>query len=204
MIIDCFDIDSIFYKEMMNIILNAKLIMHNKGYVHHIIPRCYFRHYNMEVDNSIANTVTLTYDEHFAVHKLAYKCAKESWLKSKLACAAHLMGDKEATYIMEETVRKKISDSSKERWSNNEYKERVRHAMQGKHRTLEQRNHYKGKKSQETREKMSLAAKRRIITDAVMKKMSEAHKGIPLSESHKMALKNGWKKKKEKVMEVMY
>lgn len=202
MIIDCFDIDSIFYKEMMNIILNAKREMRNSGYLHHIIPKCWFKHYNMEVDDSIANTVMLSYDEHVAVHKLAYKCAKESWFKSKMACAAHWMGDKEIKYNHDEETRRKIGEKAKERWSNNDYKERVCHAMQGKYRTTEQCSHYKNKKSQETRKKMSLAAKARIITDETRKKMSEAHQGVPLSDSHKMAMKNGWKKKKEKAMGV--
>lgn len=204
MIIDCFDTDSNFYKEMMNIILNAKRVIHNNGHVHHIIPRCYFIHYNLEVDNSIANTVTLTYDEHVAVHKLAYKCAKEPWLKSKLACAAKLMGDKEADYIVEDTTKQKIGEKSKERWSNADYKARVSQALRGKLRTAEQREHYKHKKSQETIEKMKLAAKARIISDETRKRMSEAHKGVPLSDSHKMAMKNGWKKKKEKAMGVIY
>lgn len=197
MIIDCFDIDSNFYKEMMNIILNAKRIMHNKGYIHHIIPKCYFTRYNMKVDNSIANTVTLTYNEHIAVHKLAYKCAKETWLKQKLACAAHLMGDVEATYNHTEETKKKISETSKERWANNEYKERVRHSMQGKIRTVEQCSHYKRKLSEETKRKISEANKGRKFSEEARRKMSEAHRGVPLSESHKMGLKNGWKKRKD-------
>lgn len=96
MIFEVFNQNSKYYIEMMNIILNAKNNPPEKGQLHHIVPRCWFKHYNMEVDNSISNTVLLSFEDHAKVHKLAYKCAKEKWFRKKMTLAAHLMGDKAA------------------------------------------------------------------------------------------------------------
>lgn len=111
MIFEVFDIDSKYYKEMIELIIESKVNPPEKGQVHHIVPRCWYKHYNMEVDNSISNTVLLTYENHKKVHTLAYKCAKEIWLKSKLACAAALMGDKES-------CKERIPWNKGKKWSN--------------------------------------------------------------------------------------
>jgi hypothetical protein len=113
MIFEVFNQNSKYYREMMDIILEAKNNPPEKGQVHHIVPRCWFKHYNMDVDNSISNTVLLSFEDHKKVHTLAYKCAKEKWFKSKMACAAHWMGDKEIKYIITEDMKKKISESKK-------------------------------------------------------------------------------------------
>lgn len=126
MILEVFDIDSKYYKEMIELIIESKVNPPEKGNIHHIIPKCWFKHYNLEVDDSISNTVLLTYENHKKVHTLAYKCAKEIWLKTKLSFAAHLMGDKEAKYKFSEETKKKWSESRKGRipwnkgkkWSN--------------------------------------------------------------------------------------
>lgn len=73
---------------MMNVINAAKLNPPVKGHKHHIIPRCYFKMKNLEVDNSENNIVLLTYEDHCKVHKLAFLCAKD-FIKAKLCCAYH-------------------------------------------------------------------------------------------------------------------
>lgn len=93
MIFEVFNQNSKYYKQMMDVIVAAKVNPPEKGQVHHIVPRCWFKHYNMKVDNSISNTVLLTWEDHKLVHNLAYKCAKEKWLKSKLAYSSHIFGD---------------------------------------------------------------------------------------------------------------
>lgn len=97
---------------MMDVIIAAKVNPPEKGHIHHIIPRCWFKHYNMEVDNSISNTVLLSWEDHKNVHHLAYKCAKEGWFRSKMAYAAHMFGDKEVKIIVSEETRKKHSIAS--------------------------------------------------------------------------------------------
>lgn len=113
MIIDVFDIDTDEYKEMLSIILNAKLNPPEKGYVHHIIPRCYFKYFGLKIDNSISNTVLLSFEDHKRVHRLAYKCAKYSWLRQKLGYAAIAFGEKPSSWTITEETRVKLSNSHK-------------------------------------------------------------------------------------------
>ena len=111
MIFEVFNQNSKYYREMMNIILKAKNNPPEKGQVHHIIPKCWFKHYNMVVDNSISNTVLLTYEDHKLVHNLAYKCAKEKWFRSKMAYAAHSFGMKMPDFVVSEETKKKLSEA---------------------------------------------------------------------------------------------
>lgn len=48
---------------------------------HHIIPRCYFKHYNLIVDDSKDNLVTLSLIDHILAHYYLALCAKEGWFK---------------------------------------------------------------------------------------------------------------------------
>ena len=43
---------------------------------HHIIPRAYFKHNKIKLDNSKANIVCLTYKDHILAHYYLYKCSK--------------------------------------------------------------------------------------------------------------------------------
>ncbi len=156
MILDCFDIESEYYKEMMNIIIAAKVNPPEKGHVHHIIPRCYYKHYNLDVDDSISNTVLLTWEDHRKVHELAYKCAKEKWLKSKLAYASHWFGDTEPVIIVSDETKRKISES------------------------------HKGMKySEETKRKISESRKSISYSEETCRKISESLKGKPRSDETK-------------------
>ena len=154
MIIEVFNQNSKYYEEMMKIILESKVNPPESGQVHHIIPRCWFNHFHLVVDNSISNTVLLSYENHKKVHMLAYKCAKESWLKSKLACAAHLMGDKEAKYEFSEETKKKLSEARKGRMPWN-----------------------KGKKWSNPNGSITLTGRTRIFSEEHCKHISEAKKG---------------------------
>lgn len=158
MIFEVFNQNSKYYIEMMNIILKAKNNPPEKGQFHHIIPRCWFKHYNMDVDNSISNTVLLTWEDHKLVHNLAYKCAKENWFKSKLACASHLMGDKEIKYNHTEEIKRKISESN----------------MGNKNPNYGKPAWNKGiKHSEETKKKMSEKHKRENLSDYTIQKYRE-------------------------------
>lgn len=154
MIIEVFIQNSKYYVEMMKIILESKVNPPESGQVHHIIPRCWFGHFQLDVDNSISNTVLLSYENHKKVHTLAYKCAKESWLKNKLACAAHLMGDKEADYVCSEETKKKMSEARKGRipWN-------------------------KGKKWSNPNGSIALKGRKLIFSEEHCKHISEAKKG---------------------------
>ena len=180
MILEVFNINSEYYEEMMNIILVSKVNPPEKGQIHHIIPRCWYKHYNLEVDNSISNTVLLTYENHKKVHKLAYKCAKEKWLKSKLACACHYFGDNEPKIHLDEETRKKISASNK-----GKSKPKVSIALKGRKLSEEHRQklidaHKKENLSSETIQKFRANAiknkprKGTITSEEARKNMSNA------------------------------
>lgn len=188
MITDVFDIESEYYKEMMNIIVYSKLNKPEKGDIHHIIPKCYYKHYNIEIDNSISNTVLLTWENHKKVHNLAYKCAKEPWLRSKLAFACHLFGDTEPNIIFTEETRKKMSDSLKGRVFTEEWKMKMSESHKG------DKNYLYGKHlSDETRKKISEARKGKKWSEETKKKISETKQGsIPWNKG-----KNGLKQKRK-------
>lgn len=149
MITDVFDIESEYYKEMMNIIIYSKLNKPEKGDIHHIIPKCYYKHYNIEIDNSISNTVLLTWENHKKVHNLAYKCAKHFWLKNKLACACFRFGDTEPKHIITDEAKRKMSDSRKGRKLSEETKKKMSENLKQRYKDPKEREKqrllYKGK-----------------------------------------------------------
>lgn len=153
MIYEVFNMNSKYYRQMMDVIVAAKVNPPKKGQVHHIVPRCWYKHYNLEIDNSISNTVLLTWEDHKLVHNLAYKCAKEKWFKSKLAYACHMFGDMEPKYNLSEETKRKISEALKGKPS----------GMKGKRATEETKRkqseaHKSENLSEETRAKLRKAA----------------------------------------------
>lgn len=90
MILKCFEYNQHFVA-MMNII-NLARIENKEGKFerHHIIPRCFFKAMNIDVDNSNSNLVNLTREQHAKVHKLAMMCAKDI-VKLQLSVAASIM-----------------------------------------------------------------------------------------------------------------
>lgn len=48
---------------------------------HHIIPRCYYIHNNLTIDNSISNLVNLKYSDHLLAHYFLALCSKDNWFK---------------------------------------------------------------------------------------------------------------------------
>ena len=86
MLLDVFEYNQHFVA-MMNIINAARLNPPEIGHKHHIIPRCWFKMNNLQVDNSKDNLVLLTYEDHIKVHKLALLCVKDKVMRSKLGWA---------------------------------------------------------------------------------------------------------------------
>lgn len=98
---------------MMNIINAARLNPPESGHKHHIIPRCWFKMNNLQVDNSNDNLVLLTPEDHQKVHKLAVMCIIGSYMRSAMGFAVHrLHGSMTGMHLTEET-RKKISEAHK-------------------------------------------------------------------------------------------
>lgn len=74
---------------MMNIINAARLSPPESGHKHHIIPRCWFKKNNLQVDNNKDNLVLLTVEQHMKVHKLAAMCIIGSDMRSAMGFAVH-------------------------------------------------------------------------------------------------------------------
>lgn len=142
---------------MMNIINSARLNPPESGHKHHIIPRCFFKMNNLNVDNSDENLVLLSKEQHCKVHKLMSLCAKDEHLKRYMVLAAQFMGLPATSlkYTPTEETRRKISEAHK-----------------GLHL------------SEEHRRKISEANKGRIVTEETRRKISESQKGRPLSKEH--------------------
>ena len=150
---------------MMNIINASRLNPPESGDKHHIIPRCWFRMNNLPIDNSDANLVLLTKEQHGKIHRLMSFCAKDAQLKRNMVIAAHFMGLPATSlkYTHSDERRKKISEVMKGHTVTDETRRKISETMKGMQR------------SEETRRKISEAAKN--ISDETRNKMSEAHKG---------------------------
>jgi len=105
--IDVFEYNQHFVA-MMNIINAARLNPPAKGHKHHIIPKCWFKMKGIPIDNSDANLVLLTEEDHIKVHKLAMLCSSDSIMRSKQAFAVKrlLKGNFSGMHHTEESKRK--------------------------------------------------------------------------------------------------
>lgn len=58
---------------------------------HHIIPKTYFKHYKLAVDNSKDNLVNLLFVDHLKAHWLLFKAADVKWFKQSTQLAINLL-----------------------------------------------------------------------------------------------------------------
>lgn len=101
---------------MMNVINAARINPPEGGHKHHIVPRCWFKKYNLQIDNSKDNLVLLSEDDHLKVHKLAALCIKGADMHCKMAYSVHrLHGSFRGMHHTEET-KKKISNNNARYW----------------------------------------------------------------------------------------
>ena len=154
MLLDVFEYNQHFVA-MMNIINMARLNPPESGDKHHIIPKCWFKMNNLPIDNSDANLVLLTKEQHGKVHKLMSLCAKDEQLKRNMVIAAHLMGL--PTTSLKYTPTKEVIQKISEALKGNTF-------WLGKHH------------SDESRKKISASMKGKLkgrtLTDDVKKKLS--------------------------------
>ena len=154
MLLDVFESNQHFVA-MMNIINMARLNPPESGDKHHIIPKCWFKMNNLPIDNSDANLVLLTKEQHGKIHKLMSLCAKDEQLKRNMVIAAHLMGL--PTTSLKYTPTKEVIQKISEALKGNTF-------WMGKHH------------SDESRKKISASMKGKLkgrtLTDDVKKKLS--------------------------------
>ena len=186
-ILDVFEYNQHFVA-MMNIINSARLNPPEEGQKHHIIPRCWFRMNNLNVDNSDENLVLLSKEQHCKVHKLMSLCAKDEQLKRNMVLAAQFMGLPATSlkYTPTDETRKKISEAKKGQIVSEESRKKLSESKKGKVTWIKGKHH-----TDETRIKMSKAHKGRTsprkgvtLSEETRIKISEAHKGRTFTEEH--------------------
>ena len=182
MITDVFDYNQHFVA-MMNIINNARINPPNRGHKHHIIPKCWFKAHNLEIDNSPTNLVKLTYEKHLKVHLLASYCIKTDNMKLKMKQAHNFLLLKGDTRMktgtswnkgkhLSEEIRRKISKSNTGKHLSEETKRKISEVQKGRI------SNRKGVKlSEETRRKIGESHKGMKFSQEARRKMSEAKKG---------------------------
>lgn len=79
------DKNSVFYSKYLAIVSSSySEAIADK---HHVIPRVYFKHFNLKVDDSKDNIVRLPIDKHILSHYYLYKCSLADWFKYSNLCA---------------------------------------------------------------------------------------------------------------------
>jgi len=132
MILKCFKYNQHFVA-MMNIINLARIRNVDGNFErHHVIPRCFFKVNNLPVDNSEANLVNLTREEHRKVHHLAMLCVSSSKMKANMAYACHVLGLPASNYHHTAETIEKIRKSNKGKKRSAETCKRISEVQKGK------------------------------------------------------------------------
>lgn len=136
---------------MMNVINAARLNPPESGHKHHIIPRCWFKLHNLQVDNSDDNLVLLSYEDHCKVHKIMILCAKDEELKKRFKFAytrvtnGSTLGLKHTVIsrqLMSQKARQRNPDCYKGRIMSEDTKRKISESHKGK-TTWNKGKHYK-------------------------------------------------------------
>ena len=186
MILECFDYNQHFVA-MMNVVNLARRNPPEKGHKHHIIPKCWFKANNLQIDNSPANLVKLSYEQHLKVHLLASYCIKTDEFKCKMKHAYNFLIHKgDSKYLKtgapsEETIIKRKETIAKRkklgynysRIQTEETKLKISLANKGK-------PSWAARQTKENNEIVRLKAEKmigHITSEETKRKISEANKG---------------------------
>ena len=165
---------------------------------HHIIPRCYYKHNNLKVNNSDENLVNLFYKDHALAHYYLALCSKNKYFKYANEYAlCHLISYKgfpinDKVFIKSLDKYQIIYESYKLFDSQNQIGKRLSDETK---RKISESN--KGKKlSEKTKQKMSAANLGKKLSDETKIKLRDANLGKKLSDETKLKIsKNGGKNK---------
>jgi len=157
---------------------------------HHIVPRCYFKHQKISVDNSKLNIVRLSIQDHILAHYYLYMCSKESWFKYANLCSIKYFTGREN--ISEEDLIKILPDivalNEESRRLNSIQHSGSNHVNYGKHLSEETKNKISKAKKGRFNSNGKLGSK---LSEETKEKIRIAHFGKskgPMSEEHKRAI----------------
>lgn len=157
---------------------------------HHIVPRCYFKHLGIKVDNSKNNKIKLPISKHILSHYYLYMCSNEDWFRYANLCAiTYFLGRKP---INEEDIIKVLPEirkiSEEARRLNSIYHSGAYNHNYGKHLSEETKN-----KIHLTHQlNGKLKRKRKPLSQETKDKIRLIHLGKPkgpMSETHKEAIR---------------
>lgn len=99
--------DNVYLDKYVELIINNSNTPHikYKTQKHHIIPRHYYEHNGLPVDNTKHNTVELLYSDHILAHYYLYKCSANDFFVGCNCSALRRMVGKKPTDI-------KVSDET--------------------------------------------------------------------------------------------
>ena len=198
MILDCFEYNQHFVA-MMNVINAARLNPPAQGQKHHIIPKCWYKFHNLKVDNSPSNLVLLSIEDHKKVHKLAYRCAKETWFKDKMCYACHCMGD---TLIKLNGNKNPFYGKKHSEESKLKMKEAKKGIKQSSEQVENRRKKLLGHKvSEETKKRISKANKGRKYSKDICDKLSKLRTGKSHTETWKKSYTKTIREKRDAFLE---
>lgn len=145
-----------------------------EGYfeTHHILPK------SCGGSDSVNNLVNLTYKEHFIVHMILPKILKNKKQVNSMIFARECFINgfnkkvhKNYNSRLYSSIKKECSELRRKYWQGEN--------NPGKNPSLE------------TRKRMSLAQKNRVISDETKRKMSISKRGKPLKKNHKLNISKG-------------
>ena len=160
--------------------LYCELVSHNfftekQKYItqtHHIIPKCYYKQYELPIDNNSNNIVYLSAKDHMLAHYYLYKCSLQDWFKlanlqAILYCKKNLPLNMEIT---QDWIAINLESSSQLLEAYNKLKEKETYEL---HNSKSKKQHKIV--SNETREKISIS--KTNPSELVRKHLKEAHIG---------------------------
>lgn len=204
----CLVNNNIFLDNYVDLIINNKNTTAEKFKTnsHHIIPRCYYEHNELPVDNHSSNKVNLYIKDHLLAHYYLYKCAKEDWFKlSNLQAIkfsknySHNKEDISDEWVSEnlECISKLWSENNRLQSENARDISGNKNPFYGKHHTSESKKKIsiaKTNPSESTREKLSLSHLNKKQSKETIEKRKES-----LRLAHKNSKNNGFANVGEKI-----